>query len=380
MIGLWIEHSNDIGEYIMAEPLKNIYNEKFLIDFAKIIKNEYGLFDEKAFVTSILDDTWDELELKQRMRRISEILGEFLPKDYVEAIEILKKIKNFCVGFPYIVFSDFVEVYGQDIENYDVSMSALELFTECSSSEFAIRPFIINNTIETMNYMKKWAESENEHIRRLASEGCRPRLPWSMALPMFKNDPKEVLEILELLKNDESLYVRKSVANNLNDISKDNPDVVVETVKRWKSENNDYINWIVRHGCRTLIKQKNEEAMKIFGYDTNIKTNNPKLAISKKEITTKDETGLSYSVDIIIDKPTHIRLEYGIYFVKANGSTSLKKFLIVDKTINDTLKLEGVKKHNWVERTTRKHYSGIHKVVLILNGKELEEDRLNLSV
>ncbi|MDZ7819313.1 MAG: DNA alkylation repair protein [Aliarcobacter sp.] len=129
-----------------------------------------------------------------------------------------------------MVFQDFVEVFGLD--DFDESMKALEVFTQDSSSEFAIRQFILKYENETMNQMKLWAKSPNEHLRRLSSEGCRPRLPWAIALPKFKQNPEKPLEIIELLKNDKSLYVQKSVANNLNDISKDNPQIVIDFVKQ----------------------------------------------------------------------------------------------------------------------------------------------------
>ncbi len=363
----------------MAELLKNVYNKKFLIKFSDIIKSEYKNFESEKFVIDTLSNEWDNLELKQRTRRITEILGKYLPNNYFEAIDILMKIKNQCTGFPYMIFPDFVAVFGKTVENYVVSMEALEAFTEHSTSEFAVRTFILMDCNRTMEYMKKWATSDNEHVRRLASEGCRPRLPWGESLPVFKKDPKKVLEILELLKEDESLYVRKSVANNLNDIGKDNPQTVIDTVLRWKKINNKDTNWIIRHGCRTLIKENNEEAMKIFGYNSKLKTENGKIIVTPKEITSESITDINYTVNIISNEPLHIRMEYGIYFVKANGKGSLKKFLIWDKTVTGGI-VKSIKKHNWINRTTRKHYAGIHKIVLIVNGNEVAEDSINFMV
>ncbi len=362
----------------MAELVKDIYNKEFLMKFSNIISLEYKEFKRESFLRDTLGSDWEKLEYKQRLRKITLTLGEYLPQNYDEAINILINIKDQCTGFPYMFFPDFVEVFGLEVKNYETSIKALELFTEHSSSEFAIRPFIIMYTENTMNHMKKWAKSDNEHIRRLASEGCRPRLPWAMALPIFKENPLKVLEILELLKSDESLYVRKSVANNLNDISKDNPDIVIKTVKRWLELNNEYTNWICRRACRTLVTIKNEEAMSIFGYDTNINTSETSIIVANKNVEMADISEIKYNVTLKLDKPTHIRLEYGIYFVKANGSTSLKKFLILDKTINETTTLHGVKKYSWVLRTTRKYYKGKQKIVLLINGNEIAEDYVNL--
>jgi 3-methyladenine DNA glycosylase AlkC len=163
-----------------------------------------------------------------------------------------------------MIFQDYVEVYGLD--DFKTSMQALENFTQGSSSEFAIRAFIVLYEDETMEMMKKWTQSENEHVRRLASEGCRPRLPWAMALENFKTDPTKVLEVLELLKDDTSSYVQKSVANAVNDISKDHPSKVKRLAKVWLKENTQR-RWLVKHGCRTLLKQGDKELLSLFGFE-----------------------------------------------------------------------------------------------------------------
>src|SRR5690606_550673 len=144
-----------------------------------------------------------------------------LPPDYIEAVGVLKKAAPYFTGLEAMIFPDFVETYGLD--HWEASMDALELMTRYSSSEYAVRPFIAKDTERMMAQMLEWAHSDSEHVRRLASEGCRPRLPWAMGLTMLKKDPSPILPILETLKQDESLYVRRSVANNLNDISKDHP-------------------------------------------------------------------------------------------------------------------------------------------------------------
>ncbi len=365
----------------MAELLKNMYNKEFLLNFSDIIKLEYDNFNKTSFINYILNDDWVDLELKQRTRKITNALGKYLPNDYSSALAILLNIKEKCSGhYTYVVFPDFVCVFGTDEEYFDLSMNALKLFTEHSTSEFAIRTFILMYPDKTMEYMYKWAKDDNEHIRRLASEGCRPRLPWGQSLPEFKKNPTSVLKILELLNNDPSLYVRKSVANNLNDISKDNPDIVINIVKRWQKLNNTYTNWIIRHGCRTLIKSENNDAMNLFGYDANIQIQDVTFDININNVTTNDFSYMNYYIKPNIKDSKHIRLEYGIYYVKSNGTTSLKKFLISDKIYEPNTIITGSKKHNWQNRTTRKQYSGEHKIVLILNSKVLAHSNVFLKV
>ncbi len=167
----------------MAEPLKNLYNKHYI----DLLCNELLHVNKEQFRNKVFDELWEKRELKERMRHISIILGKFLPSKYDEAIDILMKIfpkfpSN--MGLENMIFQDFVEVYG--LEHYEKSMKALECFTKQSSSEFAVRRFIIKYQNKSMNQMKIWANSDNLHVRRLASEGCRPRLPWAIALPEFK--------------------------------------------------------------------------------------------------------------------------------------------------------------------------------------------------
>lgn len=364
----------------MGEALKDIYSKEFLINFANKVQSAYSIFDKKGFLYSVMDDTWEELTLKARTRKISKTIGEYLPGSYEAALEILFSIDEYCVGFPYLFFPDFVEVYGQADEDWEISMKALERFTEKSSSEFAVRSFILKDPERMMTKMLEWAESSNEHVRRLSSEGCRPRLPWAEALPMFKKDPTSVLSVLELLKEDNSLYVRKSVANNLNDISKDNPSMVIDTIKAWKgvSANTD---WILRRGSRSLIGKAHPEVMKLFGYEETIADSlikDGRLNVKPTTLKIGDSCQVSYELNFREGEPMHIRVEYGIYFVKARGNTSRKIFFLTDKTVLGGEKVKGYKAHSWQELTTRRHYPGEHKIVLILNGLEVAETLVKL--
>lgn len=364
----------------MAEPLKNMYNKEFLQQFGKKVYNVYNSFDINGFIANVIDDTWDGLKLMDRMGRITKTLGAFLPPKYDEALEILFNIDDYCVGFPYLFFPNFVLVYGLSDANWELSMLALKRFTVRSSSEFAVRPFIMHDPERMIVKMLEWSKDNNEHVRRLASEGCRPRLPWGIALTMFKRDPTMVLSVLEQLKEDPSIYVRKSVANNLNDISKDNPLVIVETVRRLKGIN-QYTDWILRHGSRTLIRKANPEIMNLFGYGESIDrpiTTSASLSIDPSMLKIGESCNLNYELCIREGDPIHIRIEYGIYFVRARGKTSRKLFLLTDKIVPGGQCLIGSKTHKWVELTTRKHYPGEHQIVILINGSEVASSVMNL--
>ncbi|MCM3781746.1 DNA alkylation repair protein [Neobacillus mesonae] len=366
----------------MAEPLKNIYSKSFLMDFGHTMQAAYPDFQVESFLEKVLDDSWEELALKGRIRHITHAMGAFLPERYEAALDILFEVNKTCSGFPYLILPDYVETYGQADEHFELSMRALEAFTQHSSAEFAVRPFIIRNPELMMKQMRIWSTSENEHVRRLASEGARPRLPWGQAINAFKKDPSPIFPILEQLKADPSLYVRKSVANNLNDIAKDHPDKVLEIAKQWIGQD-PHTDWIVRHACRTLIRSANPEVMALFGYtaasETEPLAKEAALSAVPDMVKIGDSTTLKYELLVRTGPPVRIRIEYGIDFVKAGGKVSRKKFLLSDKTVDGGSLLTGSRTHRWADLTTRRHYPGLHRIVLLLNGQEIAYTELQLE-
>ena len=360
----------------MPELLKNMYNHESLREFALNVQSAHSSFPVNEFLKRTMDETWDDLELKARVRKVSTSLGTCLPVDYREALSILDKVAvNYSPGFFGIIFPDFVEVYGQDDVNFDLSISALERYTTFSSSEFAVRPFIINHEKRMMAQMYVWSQHDNEHVRRLASEGCRPQLPWGQALTKYKKDPTPILPILEQLKTDPSPYVRKSVANNLNDISKTHPDLVAKIAKDWYGKN-EYTNWIVKHGCRTLFKQGNHDVLAIFGYDDSACIDIVDFTISATSVSVGED--ITFSFVVSAKKPTKIRLEYGIDYVKSNGKRNRKIFQISEISLKENEKKLYAKKHSFADLSTRKHYPGNHSITLIANG--VERGKLDFEV
>ena len=350
----------------MAEPLKNMVNEKSLGEFAAIIKSIYSPFPIDDFIKSTMDETWDDLELKARGRQITINMGKYLPANYADAIGILDKIVTECTGMERFCFSDFVEFYGQDAEHWDLSMGALERYTIGSSSEFAVRPFIINHEERMMAQMLVWSKHENDEVRRLASEGCRPALPWGQALNSFKKDPTPIMPILDQLKTDSSLYVRKSVANNMNDISKTHPELIAKLAKQWYGHN-EHTDWIVKHGCRTLLKKGNRAVLSIFGYDSS-SVEFTDFVLGPESVAIGDS--IKFSFAIAVKEQTKVRLEYGIDYVKANGKRNRKIFQISEIALKANTKKTYSKNHSFADVSTRKHYPGIHSITLIVNGKE----------
>ncbi|MGJ0309052.1 DNA alkylation repair protein [Aliarcobacter cryaerophilus] len=357
----------------MAEQLKNIYSQEFIKKLSNSLQNSYKEFKKDEFKKAIFTNAWEDFELKQRMRHISKTLKVFLPFSYKEQIEILIEVKQDFKALEAMIFQDFVEVFGLDY--FEISMKALELFTIDSSSEFAIRQFILKYEDKTINQMKIWAKSKNEHIRRLASEGSRPRLPWAVALPNFKKNPQKVFEIIELLKNDSSKYVQKSVANNLNDISKDNPKMVVEFVKNNLNISKN-LDWICKHGSRTLLKKGDKEVLDLFNFDKSHHINLTNFYCDKTIFLNED---FNFSFEINSDEPIgNIRVEYVIYYLKSNSNHNKKVFMISQNSIESTKK-RFQKKQSFKNMTTRKHYIGTHFIGILINGVEVLKEEFFLN-
>lgn len=354
----------------MAGAMKDMYNYQSLHRLALDIKAVYGEFRAEDFLQSIMDETWKDLELKGRVAKISVSLGEHLPADFKTAIGIIDKVvmnygmqQDIFAGY----FPAFVEIYGRDEADWDTAMAALARYTQYASSEFAVRWFIINHEERMMEQMYAWSRDENEHIRRLASEGSRPALPWGQALTRFKKDPGPVLPILEQLKTDPSMYVRKSVANNLNDISKTHPELVIKLAKDWYGKD-EYTDWIVKHGCRTLLKKGNRDILALLGYDDETSVDVRNFALETTSVFIGED--MVFSFEILTAKAMKVRLEYGIYYVKANGKTSRKIFQISKVSLKENEKKYYKKKHSFADVSVRKHYPGIHSITLIVNGME----------
>jgi 3-methyladenine DNA glycosylase AlkC len=270
-------------------------------------------------------------------------------------------------GLQFMCLPDYVERYG--IEDLETSEKVFEHLTAFASCEFAVRPFLVRYPEKMIKKMVAWSKHPNEHVRRLASEGSRPRLPWAMALPAFKKDPTPVLPILENLKNDESEYVRRSVANNLNDIAKDNPQITLKTCYRWFGETRD-TDRLVKHACRTLLKAGNTEALQLFGYGDPQNFEISGFEIETPVVRFGEELRFSFRVKNTVKTTALVRLEYGMHFMKANGSLSKKIFKISEKQIDAKSQHHVNRKQSFRPISTRKYYPGRHEISVIINGEE----------
>jgi 3-methyladenine DNA glycosylase AlkC len=362
----------------MAEALKLVYNKTFLLSLTDALVKIKPNFRSSEFMELVLDNTWKQRELKERMHHLAYSLQSFFPTDPEEAIppilELTRTLRQeeTSLSFAYMFIPDFIEQ--TCLSHPDLACLAMEEITQFTSCEFAVRPFILKYPKKMMQQMQKWATHKHPHVRRLASEGCRPRLPWAMALDFLKKNPSPILPILNRLKDDPSEFVRKSVANNINDISKDHPSLVIDLVRKWKGQSSN-TDWILKHGCRTLLKSGHTEILPLFNFMQNKKIKVRDLVILTPKI--KMGESLQFEFDLISEErqPTLVRLEYGLDFIRSNGRHSRKVFKLSEKEYSENSSTRIIKRHSFRPITTRRYYEGLHRLTIIVNGSEkLSED------
>jgi 3-methyladenine DNA glycosylase AlkC len=360
----------------MAKRLKDqFFQRSFLERLADEIGAVHPPFDRKRFIALVYDKTWSGLELKARMRHVSEALGRTLPPDYREAVGILLDVERHFAGFDHLVFADFVERFG--VGDFEPSMKALEVFTR-TSAEFAVRPFIRKDQDRAMAQMLAWASHDSEKVRRLASEGCRPRLPWGTALEELKRDPAPILPILERLKDDPSEHVRRSVANNLGDIAKDHPDLAVDVAARWIEESAARATW-VKHALRGLLKKGNRRALGLFGIAASAGVASARVTVSPSHVALGGKARLRVLLQSNRRTPQHLRIEYAITYARPGGRTARKVFKVADIELAPGATADLGRSLNFADRTVRTHHPGRHVATLIVNGRPMAEARFTLT-
>lgn len=355
---------------------KEVYNKHLIENMACNIQNSWSEFNISSFVNSIVPKL-DPLSLSERSQLICIELYNHLPKNYAKALKILLNSFNTEMettnlqgfeSFYYMPIADYVSRFGLEKEDFHLSINALIEITKRFTSENAIRPFIRKYPKETFQYLHQWTNDENVHVRRLVSEGTRPKLPWASPLREFQKDPSPVLELLEKLKEDDELYVRRSVANNLNDIAKDHPDMLVERLTQWNKINNKGTQWIIGHASRTLLKQGHPKALELLGFSQNIQIEVNHLKVNQPTCKLGDKIEFSFEVQSLSADKQNLMIDFIVHYMKANGKTAPKVFKLSKKSIPANRCLTFKKKISFKPITTRKHYLGQHEIEIQING------------
>ncbi|MBT5901864.1 MAG: DNA alkylation repair protein, partial [Opitutaceae bacterium] len=345
-------------------PFKDWFGASRYHRIAEKLAGAEPRFDRELFLRIALEGL-AERELMARLRQTSVAADAALPGSFSDKVAVLRKIaapeSNSFVG---IWYADFVGQYGTN--HTKKALAALRYFTRFGSAEFAIREFILQDPEFTLAEMIRWSTDQNEHVRRLASEGSRPRLPWGKQLGSLVADPRPTREILDNLCEDESLYVRKSVANHLNDISKDHPDYVLEVVNSW-DQRNPHVAWITKHALRTLIKKADPATLDFMGFGHPPKLAAVTLSLHPPQVRLGDHLTLSLEILSRGSTAQSLLIDYVVHYVKASGGTSRKVFKWKEIMLGSKSSLTLKKRQLIRDFSTRKHYAGSHQVDIQIN-------------
>ncbi|MBF0183540.1 MAG: DNA alkylation repair protein [Magnetococcales bacterium] len=355
-----------------AQPLKEIFDRPLVEALAARVAAVYPGFAAEAMVAAVLTD-FAGLALMARVGRIAEGLQTFLPPHFPAAVVILLAALGEDdgsggveghAGFRYLPLLHFVGRYG--LAHPQLALDALAEMTRYFSAEFAIRPYILHHPELTLPRLQQWAEDADWRLRRLASEGSRPRLPWGVRLQPFIDNPEVCLAIIEPLFAESHPVVRRSVANHLNDVAKDHPKRVLTTARRWLAQGDANSRWMVRHALRTLIKQGDGDALALLGFSGSQPPEVVAFSLGPAEV--KLGEAVTFTATLRCRQPARLCIDYRIHHQRHNGTLSPKVFkLSTRQVVADTL-VQLEKHHTLRLITTRRYYPGEHRLELLVNG------------
>tara|TARA_R110002012_G_scaffold109895_2_gene254093 strand:+ start:3302 stop:4444 length:1143 start_codon:yes stop_codon:yes gene_type:complete len=380
----------------MGTLLKDLFSPELVVRMADNIVLHDHRFDRDGFVNAASHDM-DRLELKQRSNQVLDALLTYLPNDFSEAAAIITQslapaqdgsINDITDpqeqasgpgirGWAIMPMADFIARKGQD--NVELSMDSLYHLTQRFTAEFAIRPFLINHTEQTLAILAGWVNDPSVHVRRLISEGTRPRLPWGIRLPVFVQDPSPVIGLLTILRDDRAEYVRRSVANSLNDISKDHPDRVAGIAQEWLQNGPETRQRIIRHACRSLIKQGHVPTLSALGFGS-VEVVASDLVVENAVVQLGGSVGFSLYIKNSDPSARDLMVDYAIHHRKANGSQSAKVFKWKKLRLKKDEQILLSRQHPLKAITTRKYYAGIQRIEIIVNGRSVAQGEFELQI
>lgn len=354
-----------------------MFNQSYYEQLSKVSEQVIPHFEGKHFLKKCLNQL-DTRSLNERLRHTSQVLFEHLSGKPKKDFPTIKRIAfQMPTGYTSLVFPDYVSQYGMD--EFDLSMQYLAELTTLGSSEFAVRYFLRADFERSFFYLKQWSLHENHHVRRLSSESCRPRLPWSFKLDAVIQSPQLTRPVLERLKRDESSYVRKSVANHINDFSKDHPKYVIDLVKEWKGKH-PHTDWIIQHACRTLIKKGDRDLLKVIGVKSAVSVKLSGFKILNTPIRLGEELAFSFEIISQSKSKEQLIVDYVIDYCRPESRSSTKVFKLKAFEIHPGEKVVLHKKQIIKDFSTRKHFAGKHHVSIQVNGIVLAKKSFDLII
>lgn len=372
------------------EPFKNFFSPQLVSAIAAQLERHLTGFDRAAFESAILAEL-PRLELKQRSQLIADQLHAVLPAELGARYAVMRAMLHpeeeqgiestgedrGLRGWAIMPLCAVVGHHG--LADFEGSLELLREMTKRFSSEFDVRHYLLADQERALRILARWVDDPSHHVRRLVSEGTRPRLPWAMRLPRLIADPTPILPLLEALRDDDEEYVRRSVANSLNDIAKDHPDRVAALVKAWYRGASSQRKRLLRHACRTLIKQGHPQALEVFGFEP-ARVELKQLTLEKKVVRLGERLVFSAELRSTARAKQALVIDYVLHFRKANGSRTPKvfKWKTLELAAGAAIHLE--RSHPIRPITTRRYYEGKQALSLRINGTDTGLAEFTLKV
>lgn len=365
----------------------DVINTQTIEEIGRLIEGVWDTFDTKKLLEQV-NPKLSSLAFKDRANLVADALYELLPKDFGQSGQIL--LDSFGEGtsadpdftkdnaFMYMPYGVYVSRYGLKEEHFELSTTFLYEMTQRFSAEFAIRPFLNTYPEKMLLKLQTWVKDENQHVRRLVSEGTRPRLPWAARVTVYDDHYKVIMDLLTVLRNDPELYVRRSVANHLNDLTKDRKVLVLNYLESWNQQPNKNIVWLTKHALRTLIKAGDVGALKILGFSDNPKIEVLNFEIKQTHLKLGEKLEFSFDIQSKLAQKQNLVIDYIIYFKKSNGSQSPKVFKLKVLELEENALVQLKKKQLFQHFSTRVLYEGTHMVELQINGNRFGQKEFEL--
>lgn len=358
--------------------LKHQLDEDAVATVAQVLTALHPPFPAQDFRSQATKDL-RSMEMKDRVRHIIRALDTTLPRPFPLAADILERIPERWPDNGSFAAWPLVDYVGECGLDYPAeALRVLRAITPLFSAEFAIRPFLMHHTEPTLEELRRWTHDPSEHVRRLVSEGTRPRLPWGPRLTAFVDNPAPILPLLEALRDDESEYVRRSVANNLNDIAKDHPELVIDIGRRWLEGADANRRKLVTHACRTLVKRGHPLVFPLLGYEANPELKIAELDWPREGLRIGETAQFGLLLENRTDRTQRVVVDFAIHYRKARGALSAKVFKWGNIELEPGASRRLRKKLSFADVSIRKHYAGEHRFALQINGQVAAERSFEL--
>lgn len=360
----------------MAEALKTFFSPALVRRLATELSRAEPSFPAQRFVRAATKGL-DELELLDRGKHIAAAMAAFLPSSYPEAIDVILRSLGpehatdelLGVGMaPFFYLPHVLFVAERGLEHFDVSMRAQYELTKRFSAESSIRPYINQDPERTFRYLRVWAKDPDPHVRRLVSEGTRLRLPWAMRVRWLDDNPNRVLALLEGLKDDPASVVRRSVANNLNDLGKVHPNLLVATCKAWLDGASDERRALIEHALRSAIKRGEAGALGLLGFGQKPKVELEDVKVRPKPVRIGEQVAIEFRLRSTARSGQDLLVDLRVHFVKASGRTSPKVFKLKRVHLAPREVASFTTKVSLAVHSTRKPQPGRHEFEVLVNG------------